>query len=206
MDYTKVLYFDVETTGFNAKKENVIEFAYIFHDKEANVREQNTFLVKPSSLISDKITELTGITNEMVAKDGIEQSELAYKMANLISDGQTLLVAHNALFDIQFLEATIQREIDVNFRLKNDVIDTLTIAKDRFDYPHKLINCVEHYDVQFTPTHRALDDVLAMVGVIKKMKVERDDLAEYVNIVGYYPKFGVPNVNFRQLVLLPQNG
>ena len=40
-------------------------------------------------------------------------------------------------------------------------------------------------------SHRAVDDVLTTVAVMRKMEEERDDLASYVNLFGYHPKFGV---------------
>lgn len=72
-------------------------------------------------------------------------------------------------------------------------IVSLTVYKDRRPYPHKLANAILAYELEdkVQNSHRAIDDVLALFEVLKAMDDERDDLAAYVNLFGYNPKYGV---------------
>jgi hypothetical protein len=53
-------------------------------------------------------------------------------------------------------------------------------------------------------SHRAVDDVLATVEVMKAMEAERDDLISYVNLFGYHPKFGVDGKPIGSVTYKPQ--
>lgn len=88
-----------------------------------------------------------------------------------------------------------------------DWLDSLTVYKDRRPYPHKLANAILAYGLEdkVQNSHRAIDDVLALFEVLKAMDAERDDLASYVNLFGYNPKYGVSGrriVGVRYLVPL----
>ena len=99
------------------------------------------------------------------------------------------MVAHNAQFDACFL-----RELLRGFKPGClDWLDSLTVYKDRRPYPHKLANAILAYELEgkVQNSHRAIDDVLALFEVLKAMDDERDDLANYVNLFGYNPKYGV---------------
>ena len=53
-------------------------------------------------------------------------------------------------------------------------------------------------------SHRAVDDVLATVEVMKEMEAERDDLMDYVNLFGYNPKYGVEGKPIGTVTYKPQ--
>ena len=74
-----------------------------------------------------------------------------------------------------------------------DKLDLLTVYKDRHSYPHKLCNAIEVYGLsgKVVNSHRAIDDVLATVEVMKAMELERADLECYVNLFGFNPKYGI---------------
>ena len=83
-------------------------------------------------------------------------------------------------------------------------MDTLTVFKDRKQYPHKLIDAVEYYEIEKVQFHRAKDDTRALYYVTQELKYERDDLKEYINIFGYNPKYGVGGPRFDFIVYKPQ--
>ena len=99
------------------------------------------------------------------------------------------MIAHNAQFDACFLRELL-RGVKVE---RPDWLDSLTVYKDRRPYPHKLANAILAYDLgdKVQNSHRAIDDVLALLDVLKAMDEERDDLATYVNLFGYNQKYGV---------------
>ncbi len=139
--------------------------------------------------IPEKIVELTGITDQMLASEGVATYKAAAQFAKMLVEGPTLMAAHNAQFDLLFA-----RELLRGHKIgQTAFLDTLTVYKDRRPYPHKLANAIISYELtdKVQNSHRAIDDVLALLEVLKAMGAERDDLAAYVNIFGYNAKYGV---------------
>ena len=87
-----------------------------------------------------------------------------------------------------------------------DKIDLLTVYKDRHSYPHKLCNAIEVYGLsgKVVNSHRAIDDVLATVEVMKAMEQEKDDLQCYVNLFGYHPQYGLGSKPIGSVTYKPQ--
>ena len=141
--------------------------------------------------------ELTGITDERLAAEGIPEGNAAAAFANMIYSGRTLLVAHNAQFDLLFAREMLKRFTEFSesgdILSPCDYLDSLTVYKDRRAYPHKLANAIAAYKLEdkVKNSHRAIDDVEALLEVCKAMDNERADLLSYVNVFGYNPKYGV---------------
>jgi len=95
--------FDLETTGLNASRHEIIEVAAIRYKKGTTTHETLQSLVKPKKSIPQKITDLTGITQEMVDRDGTPIHEVLETFAAFVGDLR--LVSFNAEFDMAFLQA-----------------------------------------------------------------------------------------------------
>ena len=156
--------------------------------------------------------ELTGITDERLAAEGIPEGNAAAAFAKMIySTGGTLLVAHNAQFDLLFVREMLGRL--TNFSINGagisrcDYLDSLTVYKDRRAYPHKLVNAIAAYKLgdKVKNSHRAIDDVEALLEVCKAMDNERADLLSYVNVFGYNPKYGVTGDRLPRVTYWPQH-
>lgn len=148
--------------------------------------------------LSPKIIELTGITNDMIRDEGISEKSVAMELKRRLTKG-TVMIAHNCQFDLLFVYFLLKRHFpDEADEMVSNVgwIDTVSILKDRKDYPHKLIDAVHHYNIEEVNFHRAIDDTKALYEVTLAMKEERDDLAEYVNVFGFNPKFGPGSMRF----------
>lgn len=154
--------------------------------------------------LSPKITKLTGISNYMLENDGIYEDVVAEDLKERLTPG-TLMIAHNCQFDLSFIYNLLARHfpdeaLDIVSNL--DWLDTLTVLKDRKEYPHKLIDGLKAYEddlpynVEDINFHRAIDDTKALYDLTKVLKKERDDLDEYHNYFGYNPKWGVSGVRF----------
>ena len=65
----------------------------------------------------------------------------------------------------------------------------------------------EHYGLadKVQNSHRAIDDVLALYEVTKAMSKERDDLTDYIDLLGYNPKYGITGRKLRQITYMPQS-
>ena len=195
--YDKLFLFDTETTGLIYNRDEIIEFAAVVLEKrggEIFVAEEYDELItlRPGGFVPAQIEALTGITNQDIRERGIPKTRVCCDIARMIG-GNTLLLAYNAHFDLSFLFYLLLREGDPTILKGKDKLDLLTVYKDRRSYPHKLCNAIDAYGLsgKVVNSHRAVDDVLATVEVMKAMEDERDDLCRYLNLFGYNPKYGI---------------
>ena len=150
--------FDTETTGLDPNVEYLTEIGGVIVKNGEVVEEFDTF-VKPGKPITPKITELTGITNEMVADAPSEAEAL---QAFLDFAGGRILVAHNAhSFDIRFLRIAAKRS---GISFEPTYIDTLTMAQAMYpglhNYKQGTIN--KHLELPAYEAHRACEDAGAL--------------------------------------------
>lgn len=167
MDATYVV-FDVETTGFNAGgADQMIEIGAV---KLCNGEITDTFveLINPNRKLPPKITEITGITDNML-KGKRNEEEVTSSFMKWVGD--LPIVAHNAKFDLSFLEMAFKKYKMGS--LKNTVIDTLELSRtlDNTYSRHSLSAIVKRYDVEFDEEghHRADYDSKATALVFHKM-------------------------------------
>lgn len=123
---------DFETSGLDPKKDRVIEMAAI-RCVNGEIASEFSTLVRYDGKLSAKITELTGITDEMTAT-GMDE-DTAFRILNRML-GDHIIIAHNAAFDLGFLHHSLLRIAGRSF--SNGFIDTLTISRARHVYPHTL--------------------------------------------------------------------
>ena len=210
-DYDYLVFFDTETTGLNARENFIIELACV-RVSAHGIYKTDRFIKLPAGVeLDEKITDLTGITELMLSAEGVKEEEAAREFGELISGGKTLLIAHNANFDLSFTGNMLIRYIDLypdylKAFCEADYLDTLTVYKDRRAYPHKLKNAIEEYGLsdKVQNSHRAIDDTLALYEVFKAMRAERDDLADYINIFGYNPKYGISGEELKKVTYAAQ--
>lgn len=208
--YDRLFLFDTETTGLSYSRDEIIEFAAVVLERQAGkavvTREYDELVaLSPGGFIPAQIENLTGITNRDVRERGISKTRLCCDIARML-EGNTLILAYNAHFDLSFLFYLLMRSGDPAILQGKDKLDLLTAYKDRRSYPHKLCNAISAYglDDKVRNSHRAVDDVLATVEVMRAMEQERDDLINYVNLFGYNPKYGISGKPIRSVTYKPQ--
>jgi len=208
--YDRLMLFDTETTGLLYNRDEIIEFAAVVVEKqngEIIVTQEYDELISlsPGSFVPPMIQKLTGISNEDLRAKGIPKTRLCCDIARMIA-GNTLLLAYNAHFDLSFLYYLLLRDGDPMILKGKDKLDLLTVYKDRHSYPHKLCNAIEVYGLsdKVVNSHRAVDDVLATVEVMKAMEEEKADLECYVNLFGYNPKYGIEGKPIGTVTYKPQ--
>ncbi len=160
---------------------------------DGEIVEEYDEFIKVDGLLPPKITKITGITDKMLADDGLDEKTVANDLKERLTEG-TLMIAHNAQFDLSFVYHLLKRHFPSEaYDIVENMhwLDTLTVLKDRKEYPHKLIDAVEHYELEEVNFHRAIDDTKVLYEVYKQMKNERDDLVEYIDLFGYNPKFPI---------------
>ena len=208
--YDRLFLFDTETTGLQYNRDEIIEFAAVVlerKDGKVIVTEEYDELItlSPGGFVPAQIEALTGISNQDIRERGIPKTRVCCDIARMVA-GNTLLLAYNAHFDLSFLFYLLLREGDPTILRGKDKLDLLTVYKDRRSYPHKLCNAIDAYGLsgQVVNSHRAVDDVLATVEVMKAMEAERDDLCRYINLFGYNPKYGISGKPIGSITYKPQ--
>ena len=193
--YDRLVLFDTETTGLLFSRDEIIEFAAVVvelvNGVPTVVREYDELVaLSPGGFVPPKITELTGISTQDLRERGLPKTRVCRDIAEMIQ-GNTLLLAYNAHFDLSFLFYLLLRHGDPTVLKGKDKLDLLTVYRDRHQYPHKLCNAIEVYGLtgKVVNSHRAVDDVIATVAVMEEMEKEKDDLTNYVNLFGYNPKY-----------------
>ncbi len=149
--------FDTETTGLNAREDTLIEIAAV-KMKGTRIIDSFSSLIDPERMLSQKISDITGITMDML--QGEPKLQEVLPQFREFADG-SILVAHNAEFDIGFLQQCAQR-LDMA-PWEQPVIDTLALARTM--YPgaknYKLKTLTQKFAVELVNHHRALADAEA---------------------------------------------
>ena len=172
LDTTYVV-FDFETTGFNAGgKDSIIEIGAVkIHNGE--IIDTYDELIDPGCKLEQKIIDVTNITDDMLA--GKDNEENAVKRF-IEWYGDLPMVAHNAKFDVSFLEMAYKKYNLGTF--KNTVIDTLELSRvlDSNYARHSLSALVKRYDVEWDEDahHRADYDARGTAFVLHKMLKKLD--------------------------------
>ncbi len=205
--YDRLVLFDTETTGLNFSRDEIIEFSAVVVEREGIVRQYDELVsLSPGGFVPPKIQQLTGITDLDLLERGLPKTRVCRDIAELI-EGNSLLIAYNAHFDLSFLYYMLLRDGDPAILKGKDKLDLLTVYRDRRPFPHRLSNAIEAYGLsgQVVNSHRAIDDVIATVAIMEKMVAERDDLLSYVNLFGYIPQFGVDGRPIGSVTYKPQD-
>ena len=208
--YDRLVLFDTETTGLDYSRDEIIEFAAVVVENrngEAAIIQEYDELVtlSPGNFVPPKIQQLTGISTQDIQERGIAKTRVCRDIAEMIR-GNTLLLAYNAHFDLSFLYYLLLRSGDPMILKGKDKLDLLTVYKDRRSYPHRLSNAIDAYGLsgRVVNSHRAVDDVIATVAVMREMEKERDDLHQYINLFGYNPKYGIEGKPIGTVTYKPQ--
>jgi len=172
MDGVRYIVFDIETTGLSQNFNKIIEVAAIKIENGLVVDTYESF-VNPEELLRPFTMELTGITQQDVK----QAPKIEQVMSELLAwtgheSMPTIFVAHNAHFDVPFIQA-VYKKIH-NRRLPLHFIDTLTMA--RHLYPqlkrHGLKALTKFFNVGLDQHHRAIADTKATAEVFLSMLQE----------------------------------
>jgi len=154
--------FDYETTGFSSTNDRITEIGAVLV-KNGEIVDTFSSFVNPHKPIPQKVVELTGITDEMVAS-APDESEIIPKFLEFCGD--RLMIAHNAPFDISFTRAAAGR---LGIPFNNPYLDTVPMARALLTdiKNHKLDTVAEALGLGDFNHHRAVDDanVLGLIFV-----------------------------------------
>ena len=160
---SRLLAFDLETTGLDTGKDRIIEFCFVSLDSQLEITGRFHALVDPGIPIPPENSEIHGITDSDVAGKPKFPAH-AKRIQALVS--QSILVAHSGSFDMAVLNAELQRAKLPGISPSHPLIDTLLI--EQYVNSHKLESAYERYQGEaFTGAHRAEADTLATVAVLR---------------------------------------
>jgi DNA polymerase-3 subunit epsilon len=155
----RTIYIDLETTGLNPNQDRICQLGVILDDGS----EINS-LINPEMNIPKQVSDLHGITNELV-KDAPKLIDFAARLVDELEAAQ-VFVAYNYAFDFQFLQNELFRTVQYELREDDFVfIDPYRIFKTMF--PHNLSNAYKFYTAkEFNEAHNAIHDIRATKEVL----------------------------------------
>ena len=168
LDSSRFVVFDTETTGFHYnKKDEIISVGAVAIENGLITESSFSQFVNPNRLIPAIATEITGITNEMVANC----PDVLTVLDNFLEfKGLSPLIAHTASFDLNFINIKLRKYCGQ--RLNAPIIDTLILAQLLFpkeENLRSLDSLAQHYDIDLSERHTALGDALITAQIYTKM-------------------------------------
>ena len=161
---TPIVVLDFETTGLDTRNDRIIEIGAV-KLVDGHVTEDLSVLVNPEQALKPKITEITGITDQML-RDQPVITEALPRLLDFIGDCP--IAAHNADFDYNILQSELRRQ---GIQREWTVIDTLTFARKL--YPdmksHRLGVLCKRLGVSLKNAHRAVHDATATAHCLHQM-------------------------------------
>ena len=156
--------FDIETTGFEPGLDKITEIAAVKVKNGEFIEEYTTF-VNPERPIPKNVQELTHITTDMV-KNERPIEEVLPEFLEFCKGA--VMVAHNAKFDMSFINHFAEKE---KLEKPKFAVDTLAIAREIFEsyQNHKLGTIAENLGIELEGAHRAINDTRATAKVFVKM-------------------------------------
>lgn len=168
MKARKFAIVDIETTGGRPARDKVTEIGIVLHNGEKILDTYST-LINPECYIPYGITQLTGITQEMVA-DAPRFYEVAKDIVQWTEGA--IFVAHNARFDYGFLREEFAR---LGYTFSRRQLCTVRLSRKVFPGlpSYSLENLIRHFGIEVNRRHRALDDALATSRLLE-MALDRE--------------------------------
>lgn len=156
--------FDLETTGLNQRKNEIIEIGAVKVENGVVTGTFNTF-VKPRKPIEEEVTAINHITKEMLSQAPSINRVLPQFLEFI---GKLPLVAHNAEFDCSFIDVACAR---FGLKFTNKYVDTLELAQEALpELPnHKLGTLCARFGVTNDAAHRALSDCTATQQILVRL-------------------------------------
>lgn len=165
---------DLETTGFDEKQHRITEIAVI--DLTQDPPHEWTTLVNPESPIPSRITQITGITDDMVRK-APTFAEIAGEVLERLQG--KVVIAHNAPFDYKFLCAELAR---AGIEFEAETMCTVRLSRELYPQhdKHNLDSILARLGFEMESRHRALDDARALWHFLRAVNQDFPGFAERV--------------------------
>ncbi len=163
---TNFIVVDFETTGLNPVNNRITEIG-IAHVLDGRIVDEFDTLVNPGQFIPSCITELTGITNEMVY-DKPPFEDALHKIKEYLEQNTnfTVFAGHNVAFDYKFLTASVMRTTGEKLELPTLCTCRLARRLNKSLLSKSLYSLSRHFRIKVKRRHRALDDARATAEIL----------------------------------------
>lgn len=194
---------DIETTGLSFENDEIIEIGAV-KLKNGEVIDRFASFIKPSKVLPANITNLTGITAEML-ENAPPLKEVLPNFINFLGDG--IFVAHNAQFDSGFIRRDCE---NLGLSFHNGVVDTLPLCQILFTdlKNHRLDTIAKKLDIKMGNHHRAVDDANTAAMILKFLldDLRKNGIDNLLNINYIYNKTKGPvHLNSYHAIILVKN-
>lgn len=161
---------DLEMTGLNAKKDAILETGAV-RVRNGKAEERYTALLNAGRMLSEELTALTGITQEMTS-EGREPEDAMPEFFDFI--GEDVLVGQNIIFDYGFLK---QWAVNHGFPFERKAVDTLKLSRIFLPVDQKkdLESLCGYFGIERRNAHRALDDAIETWQIFEELKRRYSD-------------------------------
>jgi DNA polymerase III epsilon subunit family exonuclease len=175
-------FLDLETTGLSPWFGDRICEVGIVLTEGRRIKQQFQSLVNPERPLSPAAASTNGLTDEELSRQPVF-AEVVNEVSEWLKG--TVVVCHNAQFDIQFLDSEFHR-LNREIQIPN-LIDTLLLARQYYDLPsYSLLSIAEAFHIPVTNSHRGLDDAhtdrLIFFAMMDGLKESKRPLDEYIGI------------------------
>ena len=177
--------FDIETTGMSARNDRIVEIGAVRFRADGSEIGEFQCLIHPGRAIPYAVTRIHGITDQMV-RDAPREADVLPEFLRFLGDTrQTILMAHNASFDVGFLETAIRRA-----KLEqpgHDVLDTVIFARRRYaGLPsYSLGALARSLGIVNARAHRGLSDAMALKDLFRRLIERPPELATLAELQGH---------------------
>lgn len=152
----QLIIVDLETTGFDEKEDVILEIGAVKLAKGMSKPEEFSRLIKTDKIISAEITELTGITNQLIDDEGVPFYKAIGDFKEFL--GTNDFSTYNAAFDSKFLKAITKK---YNIPFSPYASCTMLLCRKAFSLKgSKLSDVAEHLNIKNPKAHRAIPDCL----------------------------------------------
>lgn len=164
----KYIAFDIETTGLDLKEDRIIELGAVLFENRYPVSNYGT-LINPNKRITDEATKVNNISNDMINNAPLE-SDVYPKFVEFLGEalsGNIIICAHNAQFDISFLQNTLER---LGYTGTISYIDTLYISRYTLQLEnYKQGTIADYFGINVKEAHRAVSDAEVCGQILSKL-------------------------------------
>ena len=190
---------DIETNGGSLRNSKITEIAIYRHDGE-KVVDSYISLVNPETDIPDFITQLTGISNEMVA-NAPKFYEIAKNVIELTKDA--IFVAHSVNFDYSIIRSEFR---NLGFDFEREKLCTVKLSRKLIPLQpsYSLGKLTKSLGIKINGRHRAGGDALATVELFEILIALDNKKLIAGNITPKDPQFENPNISAEQIEMLPE--
>lgn len=164
---SSVVSIDIETTGLDSSKDKILSIGAVKYNESSKKYKTFYQVVKSECDIPDKISKLTGLTNEILVSDGVDIKEALEELRKFIGD--RIIIGYNLTFDYKFLAREYEKLGQKIFM--NELEDLLPIIKRKnlFLDNYKLSTVLKEYGIENQDAHNALSDARATLDLLNKL-------------------------------------